>query len=451
MYKRQQYIQGKEVDGLSRGFKCIDGELPNLLEAIHIAQRAVDKPDWDQGEEMRNEYLDVILVISAVLGRYCFARGYFEYGILLNKAGAKAHSERDNISGIIENYLSIVAFQKRQFDLEGLAITVASLKKLAEGSDNFLLRLSAKEAMGDLELLKKNFKFALNLYEETLYLLSNADNKIRPEVRERRMNHMKGQIAVAYFRMGDAQSAIGYYENILSFVEENLAEENKLVHFIYYAACLCEVGRKQEGFSYVIKTIEGFKNIGQPDYIGSSIRTLGIYIDEYPELAVHPCLDELACVMALKGLRVSILEYIKRLSATHDRAWVVNNLPTFYSSKLIYIMKVISLTSYDRLLPKWGEDMMKELDYTKFEYKSFTLTLNLLYILGDIINNKDSTKYDPIIIQSILKICALLNGKKGLHSPFRLFQWLALWMRQVGVDPNATAEELWQKAKHYLK
>ncbi|MRG44065.1 hypothetical protein GFS24_03020 [Chitinophaga sp. SYP-B3965] len=441
----------RNKDNLSFGFRWNDEELTNLLEVFRITQEELNISKEGQGPEKRKEYLGFIVSISELLGKYFFSRGFFKYGILLNKAGITANIELGNLEEAADNYLAMAAFQSRQFDSEAHEETVKELNELAQTTGNFVIQIRATQAQSALELDKENYEAALDLYKKTLHLLEEGVNNNMlsnkfTSIADYYKDTMKGEIAVVYWRMDETQKAITQFEEILPAIEGYFSEDNRLAYLNSYANCLCEAGREQEGFPYLFRTIEGFKRIGQMEYIGNSIWKLGAHVDKYPELATHPSLDKEAFELALEGLMYPILEYFERLSATYSKQWAVNNLPGILSTKLFYIMRVICLTPHERILSEWVRNLIKGLPRMS-EINAFSVTLNLCKILGGVQDWKDSPEHVPKIILSILGSCFLLNGEKGLESSSRVFQWLAFWMRHVNLDPSATAEELWDKAK----
>ncbi|KAA2238816.1 hypothetical protein F0L74_21620 [Chitinophaga agrisoli] len=442
----ERFSGGGNNGNLALIFRWIDEELLNLLEGFRIAREEIIVSRADQDQEQRNKYLVIIQLINDLLGRYCFLRGFFEYGVILNRAGIQASLELGEFEGAANNYLGLTSMQSRQFDIEGQEKTIDELDELAQSTQILSIRIMATKARANLERNKGNHKAAIVLYEEALRLVEIDKNNNDSEMHDHEANYIKAEMAMAYYQLKEPQKAIVLFDAILPFMEEHFYKDDLLANLHCYARCLYKIGHELESFPYFFRTIEGFKDIGHGEYIGRTIWTLGMYIEKYPEIAVHPSLDETAFAYALVDLRHSILEYIVRFSATQSNPGCVRDDPGRVIVKLFYIMKVICLTPYGRTISEWAWLLINELGHRKLEFNDLRLTLNFCTILGIVEDWKESSDNLSKMMEAILLCSLRLTGENGLESPNRMFQWLAIWMKHVGLDPAVSAEELWERA-----
>ncbi len=131
----------------------------------------------------------------------------------------------------------------------------------------------------------------------------------------------------------------------------------------------------------------------------------------------------------------------------------INNNPDIVPipllGKILLLIKAISFSPYSSVLCDWAAKTREEFSIDTSSY--FAALLNLAHCVGGVNEWKNDTDAPKWMINSILQCSLIINGGPDLKSQTRVFYWLAQWMKFYQLQPNATAESLWEQAINSLK
>ncbi len=458
LYYIESGIHGDPSYGIAR----IEDEFINLLDAFTYSEKNATHYALI-GDEQKEEYLNIVANIARALGKFCFTRGYFDYGIMFSNAGIKANLQLKNIEEVATQYMYLGQIQCRQFDYESFSITVKELINLAISTDNVYAKIFSKWAEASLEFYKGNYSQSLSLLKQTvkfilevLELQSNEDyfEDIDNEtIKEYAKYHMFGnlslviaEIAKSYEFSGSYKEAYHYYKKAIKIQEQFKDDTNLMSSYHHFAYCLVSLNQIEEGHEFYFKSIKGFRRNGQFEYLANSISRLGVNIEDYPELAKHKLLDKETLYLALNSHFNQLKEFILRTSENIGIQNAIEKIPYALLSKTMLLSKIMGFSRYCLLLTECIEDFAKEINVQTLQPSLFTAMLNVSHAIGGINEWKNVPETRPIMIKTILQCCIVINGGPDLESKTRIFYWLATWMQFTGLDNEAVAEKLWRQA-----
>ncbi|HMX00938.1 MAG TPA: hypothetical protein PKL56_18280 [Cyclobacteriaceae bacterium] len=457
------YIESGIHGPQSYGIVRIEDEMPNLLEAFHIATERSDYHEREGHPELAEEYVSVIAGIAGALGKFCFTRGYFDYGIMFSKAGVRANIRLNEIDTASTQYMYLAQIQWSQYDETSFSNTVVELEELAKSTGNLTATIYSAWAKGRLELYRNNFANALILYEQAASLISKKieankvsgsiqridDDTLRKQAETSDIGNwalVTGEIGKVHEFSGNYSEATKYHKKAIDVQERFNDETNLMSSYHHYANCLMHLGQSDLGLEYYFKSIEGFNRNKQFEYLSNSISDLGRYIEERPELANHDLLDEETLMLALNSISDNVKDFIERESTRKSLDDVIDAIPFELLGKSILMINVLGFSQYSHKLCDWISDLTVGIDIQRIKPGLFGAILNVGHAVGGVSEWRSLPENKPLMIKSILQGCLLINGGPDLKSKSRIFPWLAKWMRHVGLDKDATAEKLWEEA-----
>lgn len=457
------FESAKESGSLAYGIRRIEDEMPNILEAFRIAQNSAEINKINGNEKLTEEYLQIVSGIASSLGKFCFIRGYFEYGLVFSKAGIDANISLNRIEIASSHYMYLAQIQARQMDFEGFSKTVDDLMTLALKTENMEAKINAAWAKGRLEFDQYHFDEALCFYQEALKLLGDLQKKENnaecivetkyDKFKEHACTSTIGNIAIIKFEIakvyeftGNFLEAIKHHEYLINILTHTVDESNLMSNYHHYAHCLCKVGRFDDGLKYYFKAIEGFKEIGQFEYMVNSISDLGIFLEDFPTVVNSPLLEEDTFSLAFENLSHQLLDFINRESLKTDFSTALDNIPIKLLNKILWLIKLVSLSPHCFELTNWVMDITETIDIQWVKPNYIKAIFNLAHSVGGVSYWKDDSESKEKVIKAILQSCLIINGGPDLESQTRIFYWLAIWMQHSKLDIKADAESLWQQA-----
>ncbi len=439
------YFETGKYGSTAQGIIRMESELPNILNAYRIARIMVtlcqDKKD-NIGE---NEYWLIIAGLAGALGKFCFIRGFFDYGTTLSKAGIEANVSLGYMRLASTQYMYLAQLQQRQYDYDGFQRTCSKLSDLASKTGDIQIEKDSCWMKGNLAHYNRDYNNAIELFMKAKKVLSDEyeeskntmnSDEIDPSILGN-MALLDSEIAHVYSDMGDFQSAIKHYNQSIE-VQEGIKDDTNLMSCYHQLAnCMTHRGNL-DGINFYFKAIDGFKRNGQFEYLANSISELGRFVLERPDLANHELLDEDALKNALNSLSYQINEFLNRQEKVNFDLIHIDII-----GKGILIMKLMSFTKHSYLLFDWAEDFRGKVDpNTGPSY--FSAFLNVAHMVGGVgyeyhlLSNE--SKED--MIKHILQGTLLLNGGPDLKSETFIFYWLAAWMKHTELDTNVSAQSL---------
>jgi tetratricopeptide (TPR) repeat protein len=445
----------------SYGMMRIEDEMPNLLEAFNIAKKKSDALNENNNINLAKKYCNVVAGICSALGKFCFTRGYFNYGSLFAKAGIEANIRLQRYKEASSQYVYLAQIQQRQFDLKGLEDSISELERLTIQLDDKGIKADFFHLKGKLEFELDEYDNARKYWTESLENLEEYYREKQDESKEDIKNEvvlaaskndlgniciLKFEIAKTYEFKGEYKTAIPLHREIIKLLESNFLEEEISSNYHHYAHCLCRTGDFDKGFDYYYKAIKGFKTTGQFEYLANSISDLGLFIEDHPTSVINPILDEDVYLMALQ----SVSYQLRNLPILKKESIQIEGIPITLLNKILWLIKAISFSNDCFALTRWVSDVVEEfsINFSKPDY--LNVLLNLAHSVGGINEWKLAAETREKVIKAILQSSLLINGGPDLISQTRIFYWLSAWMKHTGINTEATPESLLAEAWNSL-
>jgi tetratricopeptide (TPR) repeat protein len=457
------YIENGIYGSPAYGIRRIEDELPNILEAFRVSKEKSFFYEKKGNDTLKEKYLNFIVGIAGALGKFCWARGYFEYGTIISRAGIDANLKLKNYEIASTQYMYLGQIQQRQLDKKGFSQTVDNLKTLAEKTNCIEIKIDAAWANGRLELDRHNFIEALKLFNEAKELINTViKNYKQPKTtqefskkvfEEYGQSHHLGnlslivsEIAKVYEFSGNFSEAANNYQAAIKTHKEFNDETNLMACYYHYANCLVKLNKTNNAIDYYLKAVEGFKVNGQFEYLFNTISSLGIIIEDNLSILDSEHLDEETFVEIVKNLNYSFQNFINQELKDNDLNTVTKKIPYKLLSQLICVIKIIGFTSHRFIMTEWIIEFGQKFNVKNIEFGYFTATLNLGHAIGAVDEWRDIEENKTLMIKTILQSCVIINGGPDLKSKTRIFYWLEKWMQHTKLDATATAENLWDQA-----
>ena len=457
-----KYIEHQEYGSAEIGIKRMESELPNVMEAMWLAKRNLSYFKIKNNKKEQSDYLFFIAAISGSLGKYCFTRGHYEYGILFSKTGIEANRELGQVEDISMQYMYLTQIQSRQFDIDGFTETMEEFLEFAKITDNLTVKANASWAKARLEFDKGLYDKSLTSYDETLAIMDQIQiEKIEKEGTEvfESIKQHEGNVAGIKFDKAKIFEFTGKYEEaLIQYMEAievsvRLNDEMGLPNYHHHIAhCLCKTEKFEEGINYYTSAIQGFRNIGQLDYIINSVTDLGRFIEKRPNIVNLEILDEDLLSTITDRIIFQLKNSMDRgLSSGKQIDSLIEKIPFNLIGNMILLIQVIGLSPYRFILTNSLDEFAHEIGIKKIKFGLFTAIINLGHAIGGVDEWKTNKEIKQAVINSILQSCLIVNGGPDLQSKTRIFYWLAIWMQVTGLDNEATAESLLKQAWDSLK
>lgn len=445
----QYHIENSKQDSTALGIARMEDELPNCLNAFRITQRMIELAKERKNEEHEIEYLQLMAGIAGALGKFCFIRGYFNYGIMFSKAGIEASVELGEVISASTQYMYLAQLQLRQYDLEALEKTCNDLCNLAKRTKNLSVKADCHWMRGRLAHQNGHLLEAIDEFKKAQKLITQEYQESEAETpagesidvsTRGNLALIDSEIAHAFTDLGEHKKAIDYYKKSIE-IQRSLNDHTNLMSCYHQLAnCMTQVG-DMDGLEYYFKAIEGFKRYGSFEYLANSIAELGRFVLEHPELAKHQLLDEETITSALDGLTYQFEDYFNRSNSISDNS-ELEAVPFPLVGKGILVMKLVSFTEHSHLLFDWCENFRDKLKSNLENDKYFIAFINVAHIIGGFGYGETEQEKKKTMIKYLLQGTLLLNGGPDLKSKTFIFYWLAAWMKHTKIDPNATPESL---------
>lgn len=438
---------GKD-DSLAYGIMRIENELPNLLSAFNIARKRSLEYEKLGEPNKSNEYQEIIAYLSDSFGKFCFTRSYYKEGTLSAQTGIEAHIQLKNYTQAAMQYLYLAQIQSRLFDIQGLQETSKNLENLEKQTQDISVKIKSLWVKGILDFEKNKYDDSRKNFIEASKLLEKKNEKENDELEFGNLQLLKSSIAKTYEYENEFAKAIPIYKEVIDNLAIKYSQEDAGAIYHHYAYCLCKNGNFQEGINYYYLAIEIFYKIGQLEYIGNSISDLGLFVEDHLEIMNHPILNEQTCSVALEALN-NQLSYIPNLIKQININPDIVPIPLL--GKILSLIKAISFSQYSSVLCNWVAEALEEFSIDVSKISHFAALLNLAHCVGGVNEWKNDPEAPKWMIDSILKCSLIINEGPDLKSQTRVFYWLAQWMKFYQLQPNATAESLWEEALNLFK
>lgn len=454
------YISTGHYGAPSYGIMRLEVEIPNLLFASNTANARAIQYEQLKKIEVRDSYLNIVSGISSAIGQFCFTRTYYKLGILFAELGINAYIKLKEYSFASTQYLYLAQMQARLFDIQGLENTIKKIKILLSQSEESAVLINTRWIEGMLNLELNRYSQARDNFSEAKITLEkiiqefeyDESDDIAIVSRDSDIGNielLKSYIAKTYENENNYSEAISIYKEIIDNLPENFPEGNVASIYHHYAYCLSQTEKKEESIKYYSLAINNFSTIGNFDYLANSISDLGLFIVEgFPEVINNLDIDEDLIIESLKCINThlaNIPDFLERMKNNPDI------IPFELIGKIMGVIKALSFSQYSEILCEWVTSLLNEisLDLSKPSY--FGAMVNLAHCIGGVNDWKDMPENKRIVVNSILQCCIIINAGPDLKSKTRIFYWLAKWMQFTKLQPDATAENLWEQALNSFK
>lgn len=449
------FVEGWHDGPPTIGILKLDDSLPNILEAFHVAQQRTHGLN-NLTDEGHKAYVSVIIGITAALGKFCFTRGYFEYGMMFAKAGIRANVLLKQFDLVAQQYMYLAQIYERQFDLNNLKVIIDEMSKISEETRNLQMQINLNWAKGRYALEGKQWADAKKYYSSALKLL--GEDKIIKDYNSVAIlpndgdSSALGNIALlnselgkVYEFSGDLIQAIIYYQKTLIVQKLFNDETNLLSTYHHLGYCMIHTGKMDEGLAMFFKTVEGFYRNRQFEYLANTLSELGRIIIERPDILNNTLLDEDKIAAAVESTVSQILDVYERLSEDMDHEQALEAIPRPLQGKMLYLIMLVASTSFRTPLWRYIADFSERVEIRQARPIFICLILNLGYLaagVDDWINSEAKNK----VLNQIAMNALLLNGGPDINGKTKIFQWLAFWMNLTGIRQQVTAQEIFDEA-----
>lgn len=459
-----KYIENGVYGTPAYGIKRIENELPNILEAFTISRNKALFHKKNDDKIQEEKFIQVIAGIASALGKFCWARGFFEYGSMFAEAGIQANRKLNNLETVAIQYMYLAQIYSRRGDKRKFSETVEELKKLAEETGSVDVKIKYAWSKGRILFDETKFDEALEFFSRAVRLLQDQIKKLSESeatddatdydgISEKEMslvNHL-GNLSLLISEVGKVHEFSGNYAEAVKHYEKSIEihsnfndETNLLSCYYHYANCLHELNDKEKAISYYLKAAIGFKEHGQDEYLLNAFASIGIFIEEHQSILTQMCFDEETFERVLNSLGIQI-QYALRISGEQD----INSLEyitPLLVGQLTCVTKMFSFSSFGMMLTVWITDFYTNLELRESKFGYVIAIINLGHAVGGVSEWRVKEESRERMIATILMSCLVINGGPDLKSKTRIFYWLEAWMKFTLLDKEATAQKLWDQA-----
>ncbi|GGC42996.1 hypothetical protein GCM10011386_39120 [Parapedobacter defluvii] len=423
-------------------------ELPNYLMAIQECVHSAYCKDCKKYSNSK-DYLRIITGLSTGLYKFFFTRGYFHYGIYVNKQGARAHIELDEYDFAIEDLAQVAVLNWRLYNVE-------ETKKVLQQMLNCESKANRKFAVVrqiEGELLRDGDpNAAISKFKEGIKLCENeikVEEKLTFE-RKQLKSHSSanGNMAVLFSEIGrtyernlhDENKALPYYLKGYEIQKGMKDYANMYCNSHHLGNCYSGIGDYKSAIKFYREALEGFVELGQQQYIGNSLSELGRLRVTHPELDFSFLTKELLSE-GLQDIEAEIKILFKQ-NEKKDKD-VGGNLPIEIINKLFYIIQLASFHDDGHILHDWATNFKKFIP----NWAAYPLTFIMIAeIVGKVL--KENTISEEEIRD--LNILCFLKGLSYEHENFKPYRWLAYWLEHNGITDGAMPITLYNETKEFM-
>ncbi|MFB9840853.1 tetratricopeptide repeat protein [Mucilaginibacter ginsenosidivorans] len=454
------FVEGWKDGPPAIGIIKLDDELPNILEAFHNSELRIKDLTRIENEVQR-KYTSIVIGISTAMGKFCFTRGYFEYGIMFAKAGIRVNLLLNEIDIVAQQYMYLAQIYERQFDLKNFEATIAEMEVITARTGNKNMLVNINWAKGRFAMEHKNWAVAKKHYKTALGLMSkdnakSADNRGSKMIGDFDQSTKQGNTALLNSEMGkvyefsgELKEAIVYYKQAVEIQQKLSDETNLLSTYHHLGFCLIHTGAMDEGLDLLFKTVEGFYRNRQYEYLANTLSELGRIVVRRPDLLSNLLLDEEKIDVALEATCFQLQEIYERLISQMDQRAALEGVPNPLQGKILYLTMLVGVTPFRAALWHHIAPLFELMKTEEGEPDILLVVLTLGYVVGGF----DDWKTQPIkeeVISQLYRICLIINGGPDLNGKTEIFQWLAFWMNLVGLTQDISAQELFNEALNSL-
>lgn len=420
-------------DNIDYGMMRYEVELPNYLYAlkrsIHSAYCENCKKYYDGVS-----YLRIITNFSLGLYKYLFTRGLFQYGISINKQGAKAHAELKEFDLAIDDLTQVATLYNRIGNVVEAQKALNEMQKYESLSGKRFS--SVRYVEGELLQEEKPYE-AIKTFEEGIEICEN--NLIINPVDSSVQNNMAAiltEIAKTYeIYIYDYNTALNFYRKGYKITKNLKDYTNMLCNSHHIGNCHFNLGNYAKSLEYYKESFTGFVKYGQQEYIGNSLSQIGSLRISNPELNYSFLTKELL----MAGLNDVNFEIIS--GSISKKKMGGNNLNGGLENYLIYkywrTINAISLSKHSIILKTWAKDFIEFLKSNHILESSYPFKFAEIAILL-IELEYDRNNLDKL---SELKYKCYLFGSEVEHDIFEPFSFLSLWLKEKNIE-NISRREL---------
>jgi tetratricopeptide (TPR) repeat protein len=454
LFISHEFVENGDSIKLSHGLLRLDSELPNIISAFRIANKEVD---WDAvaNDELNQKKMQIIGAIAESMGKYCFVRGYFDYGTSFSEVGIKANIRLGNIDSAAIQYMYLGQIQLRQYDIEGMEHSINQLKNIYLDTENIISLLYFEWLSGRLACHKNKLDKALNHLLKAANLIEKGIGGVREvqnsELRsdtEGNLSLINSEIADTYNKLKDYEKSQDYHEKAIHILEKINEEFNLLCCYNNYAHNLIKQNKHTKGIEYYFKAIKGFKGINQYEYVAKNIADLGNVITNYPEISKNQILDKETLFRALISIGEQIKPFLNLASGSNKYE---ENIPLSIIGLLYNHIRLISFSDQRSILLEWTFEYAEEINVENLQVGILSSLLNLGHAIGSIDHWRDKPENKTLMVNTILQSCLIINGGPDIKSKTQVFHWLSEWMKFVNLDSQASPQKLFDAGMNYLK
>jgi len=457
------YIEGWRDGPPEIGIRKLDQELPNILEAFHAAEGKIKTLEKPLGEKEKR-YVAMVTGISSALGKFCFTRGYFDYGIMFARAGIRSNLLLDDFDLVAQQYMYLAQIFERQFDLDNFEKTIVEMDNISRQTDSLEMQINTNWAKGRFAIETKDWSNAKNYLISALNLLGKKKNPSAIKDNESDITDfyidelavpgnkalILSELGKVYEFSGDLDQAIIYYNKAIKVQEQCNDETNLLSSYHHLGYCLIHTGKIDEGLKLLLLTVEGFHRNRQYEYLGNSMSEIGRVLYERSELLDNPLLNEERIEVALENICEQITGVYSRLITSMNSEQAIAAIPSPLKGKLLYLTMLISSTSFRDLLWRFMAQLYELFKADSSNNDYLILIIGLGHITGGVDEWRTGAECERVMKQLCL-YCIMLNGGPDINGKTKIFQWFAFWMNTVGLRQGVTPEEMWEDALSITK
>lgn len=449
------YIQTSTNGSPEYGIARMESEIPNILETFHIAQNRLDKND----DSSSKDYEIVAGVIIESVGKFFFVRGNYDLGIQMAKAGIALCLKGENFEEAATQYMYLSQFQDRRFDKLGLQNSILKLSELAQSSKNEYVALCEKWLRARVSTDEGDYDNAINLFNQIIPILKKRiqsegfkgnnnpyDNAQPPE--EGNLALVFSEIGNAYKLAGKSNFALKYYEQCIEIQQEIGDVINAQSCYYNMANCYMDLGQEEKGFEYYFLCLDAYLKQGNIEFAANTMAELGRQIEKKPDIVHNDLLNEDTFKTVWKNVSYRLEEFSKKVLNTTESEFLDSRLLPLGIVGQIVLLTMLNCFSENRhVLSLWAEDIIKVVNLKPNDLDMLHAIINLAHVIGHFEQWKSLTKKEQEKpLETIYMSCLILNGGPDINSQTRIFYWLAQWMKHVGLNNEATAQNQFDQA-----
>lgn len=408
LYSR--YMLSNEIQyGLLR----YEVELPNYLFAFKKAVHSSYCMECRKYSN-REEYLRIITGLSAGLYKYLFTRGKFNFGIEINRQGAKAHFELEEFDLAIDDLTQVASLNWRIGNKKETESILLEMQKFEKRSEK---RFSSVRFIEGEILREINPRAAINRYEEGIAICeSDLKNDVSNQASKVNIANILSEIGRTYERfLNESKTALEYYLKGYHILHEMKDYANMFCNSHHIGNCYAKTGLFEKSLKYYQEALEGFVRYGQQQYIGNSLYEIGKLRVTNPDLDYS---------FLTKDLLLDGLEDIQY------ELTITEGINFGLSDKLWRIIGVVTLSEHSFILTDWAKSFAKTLEKKTISPWSLPYCFVNIAIVS---NELEKDKKNVEKLQEIKSLC-YLNGSEAVHEILEPFSWLSLWLKEKNIE-----------------